>query len=155
MRSFSFVLIVVILALLIFSFASPTFACKPVIQDVAVSKIGDSYFLDITIYHTPEDESHYVDTIRVNVAYVNTTDLQIGPQALSADNTFTISYDLGPLPDDPIAVGVWVRCTHGDWSDPWSDYVPEFSLPIMLIGFVLVASLAAFAFRRAKLASDR
>jgi hypothetical protein len=152
LNKFSLGLVLGLLVLLSFSFASPAFATIPVIRNVAVSKIDNSYFLDITIYHTPEDESHYVDTIRVIIyAQDNITDLHIGPQALSADNTFTISYDLGPLPGNSASIEVAAHCTVNGWNTvPWWGGVPEFSLPIMLIAFALATSLAAFVLRKTK-----
>lgn len=155
LKRLSFVLIAILLALIGFDFAVPVFANKPEIRDVAVSKIGNRYNLNITICHTVESSTHYVDTVRVNIGSENITDLTMGPHSLSQDYTFNILYDLGVLPHDPVGVGVWVRCTQDGWCNvPWSGNVPEFSLPILLIGFVLVTSLAVFAFRRAKLVSD-
>jgi len=141
-----------LLALLSFSFATPAFANSPVIRNVGVSKIGNSYFLDITIYHTPENQSHYVDKIRVIMyAKDNITDLSIGPQPLGPDNTFTISYDLGPLSGDSASIEVDAHCNVGGWNaDPWWGEVPEFSLPIMLVAFAL-ATFVAFVVRKAKL----
>jgi len=148
-------LIAVLLALLGFDFAVPVFANTPEIRDVTVSKIGNRYNLNITIYHTVESPTHHVDTVRVNIGSENITDMTIGPQSLSPDYTFNILYDLGVLPQDPVGVGVYVRCNQDGWCNvPWSGNVPELSLPIMLIGFVLVTSLAVFAFRKAKLVSD-
>lgn len=147
-------MIAALLALIGFDFAVPVFANTPEIRDVAVSKIGNRYHLDITVYHTVENSTHYVDTVRVNIGSENYTDMPMGPHSLSQDSTFTIPYDLGELPSDPVGVGVWVRCTKDGWSAFWSGNVPELSLPIMLIGFVLVTSLVVFAFRKAKLVSD-
>jgi hypothetical protein len=153
LNRFSLGLVLGLLALLSFSFASPAFATTPVIRNVAVSKIGNSYFLDITIYHTPEDQSNYVDLIRVIIyAQDNITDLHIGPQALSADDTFTISYDLGPLPGDSASIEVAAHCNVNSWNAvPWWGDVPEFSLPIMLVAFALATSFGVFVLRRAKL----
>jgi hypothetical protein len=154
LNKLSFVLIAILLALISFDLAAPVFANKPEIRNVAVLKIGNRYSLNITIYHTVENSTHYVDTVRVDMGYYphqNITDMTIDPQSLSEDFTFSIIYDIGVLPQDPIDIGVSVRCTYDSWSDPWNGSVPEFPLPIILVGFLLVTSLAVITFRKTPL----
>jgi len=152
----SLALILIILVLASFNFAVPVFANTPEIRNVAVTKIGTRYHLDITIYHTVENSTHYVITIRVLInGYDNVTDVTLVPQTLSLDYTFTVPYDLGVLQGGSAYVDVYARCTQDSWSDPWSGVVPELSLPIMLIGLILATSLAVFALRRAKLISSK
>jgi len=153
LNRFSLGLILGFVVLLSFSFAAPAFATTPAIRNVAVSKIGNSYFLDITIYHTPETLSHYVDIIRVIIyAQDNITDLHIDPQALSVDDTFTILYDLGPLSGGSASIEVAAHCNVNGWNEvAWRSDVPEFSLPIMLVTLALATLLAVLVLRKTKL----
>jgi len=147
----SYILILVISILLSASFAEPVFAIVPEVRNVVAYNVGGSTFLNITVYHYPEDASipHYVDIIRVTVG-TNTTDLTIGPKPLSPDDTFIVSYNLGPVEGTPTAT-VQVHCIVNGWSVVnWTGQVPEFSLPVLLLTLVLVTSLAVFVFRKIK-----
>jgi len=147
----SYILIFVISILLSASFAEPVFAIVPEVRNVVVYNVGNSTFLNITIYHYPEDGSipHYVDTIRVTVD-ANTTDLTIGPQPLSPNDTFIIAYELGPVEGTPTAT-VQAHCIVNGWSEVnWTGQVPEFSTSALLLTLILVTSLAVFVFRKIK-----
>jgi hypothetical protein len=129
----------------------PSFAIVPEVQNVIVYKDGDSTFLNITIFHYPEETTtpHYVDIIRVTVGG-NTTELQIGVQPLTQQNTFVITYDLGPVSGTPTAL-VEAHCIVNGWSSKnWSGQVPEYSLPTLLLMLTLGTSLILAASRKVR-----
>lgn len=88
------------LGLLAMSFTQSASAIVPVVQNVTVYNVGGNTHLNITVLHTPEIQSHYVDTIEVTFGS-NTTDLTIGVQQLRPDDTFVITYDVGSVPGTP------------------------------------------------------
>jgi hypothetical protein len=145
------------LSILVISFLLSTvpvkssFAIVPEVQSVVVFNEGDSTFLNITIYHYPEETEtpHYVDIIRVTVGD-NVTELPIGVQPLTPQNTFTIIYDLGPVSGTPTVL-VEAHCTVNGWSTiNWSGQIPEFSSSTLLLVLVLSTSLILTIFRNAR-----
>ena len=143
----SHTLLFVVLVLFCASFKSPAFAIVPEVRNVVAYDVGGSTYLNITIYHYPEDLSHYVNATEV-IMGSNTTDLTIGVQTLNASNMFTISYDLGPVVGTP-TITVKAHCIVNGWSTvDWTGQVPEFSLPTLLLIFALSASIAVLVFRK-------
>jgi hypothetical protein len=132
-------------------FVKPSFAIVPEVQNVVVYDVGGSTFLNITIHHTPETPIHFVNIIRVTVG-ANVTDITIGVQPLTPQDTFTITHNLGQVSDTPTAL-VGAHCIIDNWSAVnWSGQVPEFSgfmLPLLLI-LTLSASLILAAFHKAR-----
>jgi hypothetical protein len=112
---------------------------------------GVNTFLNVTVYHYPEETvtPYYVDIIRVTVEG-NTTELHIGVQPLTPQNTFTVTYDLGPISGTPTAL-VEAHCIVDKWSSTnKSVQVPEFSLSAMLLTLAFAISLALVALHKAK-----
>ena len=130
-------------------FFSPVLAVVPEVRNVVPYDVGGSTYLNITVYHTPEIADHYVDMINVTMGS-NTTTLTIGVQSLTPEDTFTVSYDLGPTQETP-SITVKAHCTFNGWSAVnWSGTVPEFSLLPLLMTLVLVSASAVFLHRKNK-----
>ena len=140
-------LLFVVLVLFCASFASPAFAIVPEVRNVVAYDVGGSTYLNVTVYHTPEQADHYVNSIEA-IMGSNTTDLIIGVQTLNASDMFTISYDLGPVSGTP-TITVKAHCNIHGWSTVnWTGQVPEFSLTMLLLIFALNASIAVLIFRK-------
>jgi desulfoferrodoxin (superoxide reductase-like protein) len=140
-------LLFVVLVLFCASFASPAFAIVPEVRNVVAYDVGGSTYLNVTVYHTPEQADHYVNSIEA-IMGSNTTDLIIGVQTLNASDMFTISYDLGPVSGTP-TITVKAHCNIHGWSTVnWTGQVPEFSLPMLLLIFALSTSITVLIFRK-------
>jgi hypothetical protein len=133
--------------LLSMGFARRASAIQPQVTSVVPYNVGGSTFLNITVYHYPEDASipHYVDKIEVTMGG-NTTDLSIGAQTLSAGNTFNVTYNLGPVTGTP-TITVRAHCIVNGWSTPydWTGTVAEFPVPPLVVVLALCASAAVYA----------
>lgn len=131
------------------AFSSPVLAVVPEVRNVVPYDVGGSTYLNITVYHTPEIAGHYVNLISVTMGS-NTTTLTIGVQSLTPQDTFTVSYDLGPTQGTP-SITVQAHCTVNGWSAVnWSGTVPEFSLLPLLMALVLFGASAVFFHRKNK-----
>jgi len=85
----------------------------------------------------------------------NTTTLTISVQSLTPQDTFTVSYDLGPTQGTP-SITAEAHCTFNGWSTVnWSGTVPEYSLPVVLMTLALVSASAVFLHRKNKRPSLR
>jgi hypothetical protein len=134
--------------LITLNLASPSFADIPQIKNVIVYQTSGSTYLNITVYHSTEISSHYVDIIEVTFT-TNTTHWNITPQILSPDSTFNVTYDVGPVVGNPTAT-VRAHCIIHGWSDVnWSGPIPEFQT-MALLSLLLVASLATLVFQKVK-----
>jgi hypothetical protein len=139
-----FSLLFVFVTMISLLFVTPSFAIVPEVRDVQVYAVGGSVYLNVTVFHFPEDDSipHYVNTIEVTMG-TNTTDLSIGVQPLRGDDTFTVQYDLGPV-SGTSEITVKAHCIVNGWSAVnWTGTVPEFSLPsmLLLLGFISLSAL--------------
>jgi hypothetical protein len=147
----SSMIVLTILVLLCVSFARPVSAIQPRVQSVVPYNVGNDTRLNVTVYHYPEDASipHYVNVIEVTMG-ANTTDLTISVQPLSPDNTFTVSYNLGPISGSP-TITVKAHCIVNGWSTPfdWTGAIPEFSVLALLVALALFGSVA-FEFGKKK-----
>jgi len=131
-------------------FTQPVSAIVPAIQNVTVFEVGGSTYLNVTVLHTPEIQGHYVDTIEV-ILGSNTTDLTIGVQELNPDDTFVITYDIGPVTAAPEAT-IRAHCIVNGWSvTNWTGTIPEF--PIMTLTLLMFAatSLVMILLRKNKM----
>jgi hypothetical protein len=139
--------LIVVLASTVFS--SPVLAVVPEVRNVVPYDVGGSTYLNITVYHTPEIADHYVNMINVTMGS-NTTTLTIGVQSLTPEDTFTVSYDLGPTQGTP-GITVQAHCTVNGWSAVnWSGTVPEFSLLPLLMALALLGASAVFLHQKNK-----
>jgi len=121
----------------------------PEVRNVVPYDAAGSTYLNITVYHFPEIADHYVNMINVTMGS-NTTTLTIGVQSLTPQDTFTVSYDLGPTQGTP-SVTVEAHCVIHGWSAVnWSGIVPEYSLPVLLMTLALISASAAFLYRKNK-----
>jgi len=146
LKELSYIVILGISVLLSVSFVTPSFAIIPVLTDVDVWNSGGDTILNVTVFHSPEDPSHHVDLIQVDIE----GNIQNFTVVVQPTTTFTIPCNLGPIEGTPSA-RVRVRCTvdgYNSWSEPFE--VPEFSLPVLLLTLVLVTSLAVFVLRKTK-----
>lgn len=148
-----------ILAILVLSYvmlAEPAFAIVPTVQKVVPYNVGSSTYLNITVHHTPQENTtpHYVNTIKVTIG-TNVTQLTIDLQPVSEPyNNFTVQYDLGPVAGNP-TIDVDAHCIVNGWASvfqqDWQGQIPEFSMPILLLALVLATSVIVFVVRKAKL----
>lgn len=131
------------------AFSSPVLAVVPEVRNVVPYDVGGGTYLNITVYHTPEITDHYVNMINITLGS-NTTTLTIGVQSLTPQDTFTVSYDLGPTQGTP-SITVQARCVLDGWSSVnWSGIVPEFSLLPLLMALALASPSVVFLHRRNK-----
>lgn len=143
------ILVSLVIVLASTAFSSSVLAVVPEVRNVVPYDVAGSTYLNITVYHTPEIADHYVDMIKVTMGS-NTTTLTIGVQSLTPQDTFTVSYDLGPTQGTP-SVTAEAHCIIHGWSTVnWSGTVPEYSLPVMLMTLALVSASAVFLHRRNK-----
>jgi len=146
----SHILVLAFSVLLSASFADQASAIQPQVRNVVPYEVSGSTYLNVTVYHYPEDGSisHYVNFIEVTMG-ANTTDLTIGVQSLSADNTFTVAYNLGQVSGTP-TITVKAHCIVNGWSTPddWTGTVSEFSVSMLLMTLALCASLIGWASRK-------
>lgn len=148
------ILVSLIVVLASTAFSSPVLAVVPEVRNVVPYDVGGSTYLNITVYHTPEIADHYVDMIKVTMGS-NTTTLTIGVQSLTPQDTFTVSYDLGPTQGTP-SITAEAHCIIHGWSTMnWSGTVPEYSLPVVLMTLALVSASAVFLHRKNKRPSLR
>jgi len=140
----------ILVASVLFSyFPGSVFAVVPEVRSVVPWNNGTSVTLNVTVYHTPEISVHHVDVIEVTMG-ANTTDLGISIQDLSPDDTFTVSYNLGPVSGTP-TITVRAHCNVHGWSTVnWSGVIPEFQVSILPLALVLAGSVAAFFSRKIK-----
>jgi desulfoferrodoxin (superoxide reductase-like protein) len=141
----------ILVASVLFTYsAGPAFAVVPEVRSVVPWNNGSNVILNVTVYHTPEISVHHVDAIEVTMG-ANTTDLGIGVQNLSPDDTFTVSYNLGPVSGTP-TITVRAHCNVHGWSTVnWSGVIPEFQVPVLLLALVLAGSIAALFKSKIKL----
>jgi desulfoferrodoxin (superoxide reductase-like protein) len=131
------------------AFSSPVLAVVPEVRNVVPYDVGGSTYLNITVYHTPEIADHYVNMINVTMGS-NTTTLTLSVQTLTPQDTFTVSYDLGPTQGTP-SITVKAYCVLHGWSAVnWSGTVSEYSLPVLLMALALVSASAVFLHRKNK-----
>jgi len=143
------ILVSLIVVLASTAFSSPVLAVVPEVRNVVPYDAAGSTYLNITVYHTPEIADHYVNMINVTMGS-NTTTLTIGVQSLTPQDTFTVSYDLGPTQGTP-SITVEAHCVIHGWSAVnWSGIVPEYSLPVLLMTLALISASAAFLYRKNK-----
>jgi hypothetical protein len=133
----------VLLTLLSMAVAKPAFAVVPEVRNVIPYPVGGSTYLNVTVYHTPEIPSHYVNVIMVTVD-TNSTSLTIDVQPLNPDDTFYVQYDMGPISGTP-TIHVEVHCIVNGWSAEWIGSIPEYPTPALLtMMFVLSAAILVF-----------
>jgi len=142
-------LFVVVALFLSGSLVSPAFAIVPQVRSVIPYNVGSTTYLNVTVYHQPEEQLHYVNTIRVTMGG-NTTDLTIGPQPLTPPDfvNFTVAYPLGPVSGTP-TITVDAHCTIHGWASPnWTGQIPEFSTAVLLMTLALATVVVAFVLRK-------
>lgn len=143
----SLLLVLIILGSTSLSFTQSAYAIVPVVQIVTVFDADGNTYLNVTVMHTPEIEIHYVNLIEV-IIDSNTTDLTIGVQQLRPDNTFVITYDVGPVTGTPTAT-VRAHCTFNGWSSSnWIGPIPEFSMMPLVLFLVTIASMTTIFLRK-------
>lgn len=141
------VLALVFLGLLNIYLTQPVYATVPVVQNVTVFDVGGNTYLNITVFHTPENQSHYVDKVEV-ILGSNTTDLTVGVQPPGVVSIFTVTYDVGPVADTPTAT-VRAHCIVDGWSATnWTGTVPEFPVATLTFLLVFLASLVMIWLRK-------
>lgn len=136
------------------SLMSPAFAIVPEVRSVIPYNVGGTTYLNITVYHQPEEASHYVNIIRV-IMGGNTTDMTIGVRPLTPPDlmNFTVTYPLGSVSGTP-TITVDAHCKVNGWASDnlpptnWTGQIPEFSSAALLITLTLVTLVAALVFRR-------
>ncbi|NWG10942.1 hypothetical protein HXY33_04225 [Candidatus Bathyarchaeota archaeon] len=144
-KKLSYVLLLSLFVSLCTSFAEPTHAIVPVIQNVLVWQSDSDVIVNVTVYHTPVLVAHRVNRIEVNVSGTNHIfDL------VQTTETFTYPCNIGPVEGTPSAQ-VRACCIVDDysaWSAPFQ--IPEFPTSFLLLTFILSAVFAMFASRKFK-----
>lgn len=155
MSRHSSILVSIILILSVVTLAEPVFAIVPRVEKVVPYDVGSSTYLNITVYHYPEEDTtpHYVKFIKVTMGS-NITQITIGLQPISPPyNNFTIQYDLGPVSGNP-TINVDAYCTVHFWASTleqnWIGQIPEFPLPALLLTLVLATSAIVLVARKTK-----
>jgi hypothetical protein len=123
------------------------FAVVPEVRNVIPYPVGGSTYLNVTVYHTPEAASHYVNVIMVTLD-TNSASLTIGVQSLNPDDAFHVQYDMGPIIGTP-TIHVEAHCIVNGWSAEWIGPIPEYPTPVLLT-MVFALSTAILAFHRIK-----
>jgi hypothetical protein len=136
-----------ILTLLSMVFAKPAFAVVPEVRNVIPYPVDVSTYLNVTVYHTPEIPSHYVNVIMVTLD-TNSTSLTIDVQPLKSDDTFNIQYDMGPISGTP-TIHVEAHCLINGWSAEWIGPIPEYPTPALLT-MLFALSTTILVFHRVK-----
>lgn len=151
-NSFLCTSLLVTIALMSSSFMASVQAVIPEVRNVIVYDVAGSTLLNVTVYHIPQDSSHYVSKIQVSIGS-NITDVTIPVQSLRPDSTFVITYDVGPVSDTPMAT-VDAYCTVNGWASSagkqWAGQIPEFSTSALLLAMLLGTLLATVAVRKAR-----
>jgi hypothetical protein len=142
------VVVLAMLSLASFCLTKPASAIVPEIRNVVPYPVDSSTYLNVTVYHTPEISTHYVNVIMVTMD-TNSGSLTIGVQNLNPDDTFFVQYDLGPISGTP-TVHVEAHCIVNGWSAEWIGPVPEYSTPALMLAIMLAVSVAVLAFQRIK-----
>jgi hypothetical protein len=140
------VLILVLITLLSSSFAKPTRAIVPVIENVVVWQSGNDVIVNVTVSHSPVLISHRVNKIEVNVSGTNHVF-----NIIQNTTTFTYPCNIGPIEGNPTAQ-VRAHCIvdfYSAWTAPIQ--IPEFQFPALLLTFILSTALATFALYKNKL----
>ena len=142
-------LTIIILGLCFYSI-KPVFSHAAEVRDVVPLDVAGNTHLDITVWHDIESSVHYVDTIEVSYSS-NTTSFTINPQPLEPDGTFTIDYNMGPIPGTP-TITVKARCTITGYTggSPWTGQIPEFQYIFFLSIFLTATLIATILFKRAR-----
>ncbi len=136
------------LIILALSFACATIFVKtvsayyPEVSNVIVWNNGANTVLNVTVSHSPQTPSHYLDRIEVDV----NGDNKIFPVTYRPETTFVVQCDLGII-ESPTNATVRAHCNIDGYS--LSLYgpmlVPEFSsmllLPIFMIATLLVVTV--------------
>lgn len=105
----------------------------PVVQDIVVWSNGENTMLNVTFYHSPATDFHYVNQAEVDVDGV-VTSYPVSQSSL----TFTAQINLGQISGNPPA-RTRVLCNVDGWSS-WSSQqtIPELSLWITIPIFIIV-----------------
>ena len=140
--------ILVLVSVLLMSFeTTPAFAGTPTITNVVVWNNGGSTTLNVTVSHIPTGTLvHHVDSIEVNVSgTIDTTPVPVEPTT-----EFTIVCDLGPI-SGTLSATIRAHCTVDLWGPSYGPIqVPELSLPVLLLTFILATALFTVAYRKGK-----
>jgi hypothetical protein len=109
----------------------------PVVDSVIVFGSGGITKLNVTVSHSPQSPTHYLDFIEVNL---NGTILTF-PVSYRPENTFSVICNLGPITGNP-TVTVRAHCNVDGYSQTSFGpiVVPEFQNPAMLLILLLVTS---------------
>ena len=92
------IIILCLLAWISAGLIRPAFCHPAEVRDVVFMRFISSTHLNITIWHDIENSLHYVDTIEVSWG-ANTTSLTFDPKPLAPDGTFSVDYNMGPMPE--------------------------------------------------------
>jgi hypothetical protein len=130
----------------------PVSAGLPVVTDVVVWNSGDNTVLNVTVSHSPQIPSHYLDRVEVDL----NGDNKIFPVAYRPETTFVVQCDLGII-EAPINATVQAHCIIDGYSV--STYgpmlVPEFSSLLFLPFFMIVTMLVVVSCRKKLATSEK
>lgn len=146
------VVVLVFFSLLSLSLSSPVYAVVPQVTQPVLWQNGSDTVLNITVNHSPEIESHYVNLVEVDI----NESVQTFSVAVQLTTTFTVQCNLGAVEGTP-TIRVRAHCTvdgYSAWQTVGEDGSTQ-GYDYLLIGVVLLvliisAVVAVFILRRAK-----
>ncbi|MDF1726127.1 MAG: hypothetical protein P1U53_00120 [Sulfitobacter sp.] len=104
-----------LIPVVLLSLSVPALADAPVVENVKVTKRGDSYNFDVTISHQDTGWGNFADAWRI----VDMNGTELGLRNLAHphehEQPFTRSLSNVRIPDDVSVVGVQTRDTVGGW----------------------------------------
>ncbi|MBS7633240.1 hypothetical protein KEJ15_06460 [Candidatus Bathyarchaeota archaeon] len=137
----------IILALLLVYvtvFVRPVSAGVPAILDVTVWDNGGNTILNVTVSHSPQTPSHYLDRVEIDLSGDN----RIFPVTYRSENTFVVQCDLGAI-DAPINATIRAHCNIDGYSPPNGPIlVPEFSALLVSFLFITATLLTSAVYKR-------
>lgn len=139
----STILIVFTSVLFSVSLVESGWADVPEVRNVVVWNDGELTKLNVTVYHSQEISSHYIDSLTVTATggmNLSQTFSQ-SPHTLNPTTlTFEVTLSIGVVENMPLAT-VRAHCNlHGTSSQNWTGAVPEFQFGALLLAFVLATS---------------
>ncbi|MDH7563330.1 MAG: hypothetical protein QHH24_00390 [Candidatus Bathyarchaeota archaeon] len=116
----------------------------PAILDVIVWNDGGNTVLNVTVSHSPQTPSHYLDRIEIDLSGDN----RIFQVAYRPENTFVVQCDLGVI-DAPTNATVRAHCNIDGYSPLYGPIlVPEFSHILLSFLFMMATLLVATVHKR-------
>ncbi len=117
----------------------PVSAGFPIVSDAIVWNDSGNTVLNVTVSHSPQTLSHYLDRVEVDLDGDN----RVFPVAYRSETAFVVQCDLG-IVEAPIDAIVRAHCNiDGDSLSPYGPIlVPEFPSTLALLLFMILSILS-------------